>query len=79
MLRHWRKVLYVMSCNFYPIQCLHCNNFGLAGRIFVTKIGENISVSFNQYLLLRYPQVRCIVMSRYSRDKVNNMKLDNTV
>ena len=70
MLRHWRKALDVMLCKFYPIQCLHCNNFGLAGRIFVPKClhyGENISVSFNQDLLLRYPTSAC---RGHSRDDV---------
>ena len=69
MLRHWRKALDVMLCNFYPPQYLHCNNFSLARWIFVTEMstihyGENISISFNQDLLLRYPQGRCI-LGRY--------------
>ena len=46
--------------------------------------GENISVSFNRDLLLRYPQVRSMytrsACCRHSRNEVNNMyKLDNTV
>ena len=61
MLKHWREVLDVMLCKFYPIQCLHCNNFGGFLSPKCLHYGENISVSFNQDLLLRYPQVRCIL------------------
>ena len=57
MLRHWRKAL---ECNFYPPQCLHSVWLGGFLSPKYLHYGENMNVSFNQDLLLRYPQVRCI-------------------
>ena len=56
MLRHWRKV-FILSSVYIVITSVWLGGF-LSPKCL--HYGENIRVSFNLDLMLRYPQIRCI-------------------